>query len=225
MPITITAFALAFATLSSAQSTVSLFVPGADLQPLAASIIGSDTLATTYAVQCALESPCGFDGVFTLTEGPSTAAYTLSEGTTSAGTSGMDFTGYWQCSLAGTTSAICTESFGGNGANFPGMSTESYSITYLPVVITAGALASNSGVVTSTSSGSGSTASKTSSTATGTNSSPTITTTSSGSGSTQAPSQTQSTTATPSKAGAHMVVVKVEWVVGMGGAAVALALL
>ncbi len=40
-----------------------------------------DAIATTYVLECAPgtdASDCGFDGPFTLTEGPSTAVYTLS---------------------------------------------------------------------------------------------------------------------------------------------------
>ncbi len=95
---TISIFGLAFAGLCSAQTTtLSLYIPGADTQPLIGSIIGSvrasprsssnsnnkqDSAATTYALQCVAgtdSSDCGFPGVFTLTEGPATAAYTMSE--------------------------------------------------------------------------------------------------------------------------------------------------
>ncbi|KAH6665510.1 hypothetical protein B0J14DRAFT_643735 [Halenospora varia] len=142
------AAALSLAALSLAQSTVSLFIPGADTQPLVASVIGSDLLATTYAVQCTPgtdSSDCGFPGIFTLTEGPSTAAYTLSEGYSSGGSSVLAFTGYYQCSLDGLTSAICTESFGGKDANDPGMTTETMDVSFMPVILTTGALQSNTG--------------------------------------------------------------------------------
>jgi hypothetical protein len=98
-PIAICVVGLAVAGFSSAQSTVSLFIPGADLQPLVASIVGSvqissclprdftdssqDATATTYAIQCVPgtdSSDCGISGVVTLTEGPSTAVYTMSDG-------------------------------------------------------------------------------------------------------------------------------------------------
>ncbi|KAH8655006.1 hypothetical protein BGZ60DRAFT_418219 [Tricladium varicosporioides] len=140
--------ALSLAAFSSAQSTVSLFVPGADTQPLVASVIGSDLLATTYAVQCTPgtdSSNCGFPGIFTLTEGPSTAAYTLSEGYSSGGSSILALTGYYQCSLDGLTSAICTESFSGKDANDPGMTTETMDVSFMPVTLTTGALQSNTG--------------------------------------------------------------------------------
>jgi len=80
---TISIFGLVLAGLSSAQTTtISLYIPGADTQPLIGSIVGSDSAATTYALQCVAgtdASDCGFPGVFTLTEGPATAAYTMSE--------------------------------------------------------------------------------------------------------------------------------------------------
>lgn len=56
-------------------------------------------------------------------------------------------TGYFDCALAGTTSAVCIESFGGTDANFPGSSTETYTgtgLAFMSVVITAGVTASTS---------------------------------------------------------------------------------
>ena len=88
---------LAIASLAIAQtSTVTLYIPGADPQPLEASVIATvrprpsssdrDTnypqgaTATTYALQCVPGtdgSNCGLPGIVTLTEGPATAAYTF----------------------------------------------------------------------------------------------------------------------------------------------------
>jgi len=72
---------LTLAGLAIAQSTtISLYIPGADSQSLVGSIVGSDSTATTYALQCAPgteESDCGFPGVFTLTEGPATVQYSI----------------------------------------------------------------------------------------------------------------------------------------------------
>lgn len=145
-PTTISFLGLAIASVSHAQtSVVTLYIPGADVQPLDASIIGSDAAATTYAVQCAPgtdSDDCGFPGVFTLTEGPKTAKYTISAETDDNGS--VAFTGYMDCSLAGTTSAVCIESYGGNEANFPGSSIATYTgtdVVYMPVTITAGAAA------------------------------------------------------------------------------------
>jgi hypothetical protein len=53
-----------------------------------------------------------------------------------------DFTATWSCDIAGTTSASCSESFGGSAANSPGATQTVLSpseITFFPVVITAGA--------------------------------------------------------------------------------------
>jgi len=93
----ISILSLAFAGLSYAQTTtISLYIPGADTQPLIGSIVGSvcvlplfkpsktnttkDAAATTYALSCIDSDTCGYPAGLTLTEGPSTAAYTLSEG-------------------------------------------------------------------------------------------------------------------------------------------------
>ncbi|TVY44861.1 hypothetical protein LSUB1_G001873 [Lachnellula subtilissima] len=156
-PTTTVVFGLAIASISFAQiSTVSLYIPGADFQPLVASVVASDATATTYAVQCKPgtdASDCGFPGVFTLTEGPATAAYTLTPEKDENGTLALcvffgPSAGYFDCSLDSTVSAVCTESFGGTEANDPGMSTETFSGTdfaFQPVEITARATASSGG--------------------------------------------------------------------------------
>ncbi|PMD18758.1 hypothetical protein NA56DRAFT_647641 [Hyaloscypha hepaticicola] len=124
-------FGLAFAGLSFAQNTmVSLFVPGADTQPLIGAVVGSDASATTYAIRCIDDNTCGFPGGLTLTEGPSTAVYTISEA--------AEFTGIFDCSLAGTSSAVCVQPNGGSGANDPGTSTVTLTgtdYTSMPVTI------------------------------------------------------------------------------------------
>ncbi|OWO99565.1 hypothetical protein B2J93_2610 [Marssonina coronariae] len=124
-------------------STVSLYIPGADTQALVGSIVGSDATLTTYAIECAPSSTdgeaCGFSGQFTLTENAASAKYTIPAELDSNGT--LVRTGRIDCSLAGAASAVCVESFGGSEANFPGISTETYTGTdfsYLPVIITAG---------------------------------------------------------------------------------------
>ena len=73
-------FCLALAGLSSAQSTVSLLLLGADQMPLLASVVGSDATATTYAVICPSgtdASDCGIGEGLILTQGPATVAYTM----------------------------------------------------------------------------------------------------------------------------------------------------
>lgn len=216
--------ALAFVCLSAAQTTTSLFIPGADTQPLVAHVIGSDTIATTYAVECVPgtdASDCGFDGVFTLTEGPSTVAYTLSMGYENGSTSVLAFTGYIDCTLTGSpaTSGVCTESFGGDEANFPGMSTitlESSDITYMPVTISDFEL-TNTGLA----SASATTASNTSA---GRSTSTAKSTRSTGTGSGTGVAQSTGSTSL-SKAGAAQAKAtgNAQWVVG--GVAVALAVL
>lgn len=50
-------------------------------------------------------------------------------------------TGIMQCDIAGTTSALCTESFGGSDANFPGTSVYTMNkgpLEYIPATMTAG---------------------------------------------------------------------------------------
>jgi len=79
-----TILGLAFAGLSSARDTVSLYIPGADNMDLVASIITSDQSSTIYAVQCGKDtdaSDCGIGAGIVLTQGPRTAAYTMSDGT------------------------------------------------------------------------------------------------------------------------------------------------
>lgn len=66
-------------------------------------------------------------------------------------------TGYADCSLYSTASAVCVESFGGTDANFPGISTETYTGTdlpYMPIVITAGPGSSLTSSVSATPTGS-----------------------------------------------------------------------
>ncbi|RQM08390.1 hypothetical protein DH86_00002626 [Scytalidium sp. 3C] len=73
-------FAVMSASAAAQTSVLTLYIPGADVQPLVASVIGSDATATTYALQCAPgtdSNDCGINGVVTLTEGPKTAAYTF----------------------------------------------------------------------------------------------------------------------------------------------------
>ena len=77
----ITIIGLALLSLSSAQRTVTLFLPGFDSMSLVASIVASDSKATTYAVQCAPgtdSNDCGMEDGLLLTQGPSTVAITTS---------------------------------------------------------------------------------------------------------------------------------------------------
>jgi len=230
---------LAFAALTVAQSTtISLYIPGADTQPLVGSIIGSDSAATTYALECAPgtdSNDCGFPGVFTLTEGPSTAVYTLSDGIEADSSTIVAFTGYIDCSLD-ASSAVCAESFGGTEANFPGSSTETFTgtdFTYMPVVITAGPL-NTGGAAAPSSTNAAPTASSTgdaveSSTSGAAESSfdspsgSSATKTSSGAAQTQGSSSPSvKASSSPSTGGVPMITGNAKWV--LGGAALAAAL-
>lgn len=64
-----------------------------------------------------------------------------------------DSTGIMECALTGTTAAMCTETFGGTDANFPGTSV--YALTssrleYIPATITAGLFKGFSDATTTT---------------------------------------------------------------------------
>ncbi|KAJ9293400.1 hypothetical protein DTO271G3_7896 [Paecilomyces variotii] len=129
---------LAMLGLASAQSSViSVFIPDTDPQPLVASIIGNDAAATTYYLTCPVGtdgSDCGMGPGMTLIAGPKTAALMVMDPE-------EDFYGGVFCSMGGTTSAVCTSSMSGTGANFPGVSTETLAasdIQLLPVTVTAG---------------------------------------------------------------------------------------
>ncbi|TAQ90667.1 hypothetical protein B7494_g968 [Chlorociboria aeruginascens] len=222
---------LAMAGLILAQtSVVTLYVPDADPQPLVASIIGSDATATTYALQCAPGtdgSDCGFDGVVTLTEGPSTAQYTFPAELGDDGS--VAFTGYMDCSLAGTVSAVCIESAGGSDVNFPGITTNTYTGTdqpYIPVTITAAAVGSAStsaaASVTSTSAASNTGSATGVGSTSGASSTSTGTTSTSGSGSSSAAAQTTSSKAASSTAGGLALAGDLKWVVGGAAAAMAM---
>jgi len=222
---------IVFAGLSVAQSTISLYIPGADTQPLVGSVIASDATATTYALECAPgtdSDDCGFPGVFTLTEGPSTAVYTLGGDIEADSSTIVAFSGYFDCSLD-ASSAVCVESFTGTEANFPGMSTETFTGTdfsYMPVVITDGPLATD--VAAPSSTGAAPTPASTTSaggeavsnTTGGKSSSGSATKTSaSGSGATVTQASATSKSSSASTGGVPMVTGNAKWV--LGGAALA----
>ncbi|GAD94170.1 hypothetical protein PVAR5_2792 [Paecilomyces variotii No. 5] len=75
------AFSLALVAGASAQSTVSLFLPGFDTQSMVASVVGSDSVATTYSIGCAPNvdsEDCGVPPGFTIAQGASTMNYVMS---------------------------------------------------------------------------------------------------------------------------------------------------
>jgi len=215
-----TIFGLAFAGLSSAQSTVSLFLAGTDPMPLLASVIGSDATATTYAVQCPPGTDgndCGIGGGLILTQGPATVAYTMEliyENGTSIYTA---YSGYLDCSMGGTTTAVCTESNAGPEANDPGMSTTTYAgseIEYQVATLTSSSLSVTAVPADTASVSSASSTASTGPTKTGSSGSTSKTSSSGSTGATQS-----SSTST----GGMAMITGNAWIIG--GAALAAALL
>ncbi|KAE8373949.1 hypothetical protein BDV26DRAFT_284661 [Aspergillus bertholletiae] len=115
---------LAMAGLISANSSVtSLFLPDMDRQSLEASIMGNDATATTYSITCAPRP------TVSTSEDDDYDSFSLTV----------------TCSVAGTTSAVCTEVAGGPEANFPGTSVatlQQSEMSFYPVTITAGSITS-----------------------------------------------------------------------------------
>ncbi|KAL4749098.1 hypothetical protein BDW72DRAFT_178848 [Aspergillus terricola var. indicus] len=203
----------ALASLAIAESTVtSMYILGADRQPLAASIMGNDASATTYSINCPPgtdSNDCGMGPGMTVIAADETTTYIMNDGDF------FQFTA--ECSV-GKSIAVCTESAGGPEANFPGVETATEEVSYMPVTVTAGSVTS-AGASTATST-------STSSTSTGTGASASEEATAAGSASATRASETASqsaeeTAAQPSETGAA---VRVTGVVGLafGGAAVAL---
>ncbi|KAI9861008.1 MAG: hypothetical protein M1824_002774 [Vezdaea acicularis] len=194
--------------LSLAQSTVSLFLPDTDPQNLVASIISSGPKETAYAISCApsvSRDQCGYPYAVTVTANPSTIHYAISI---------PDFSGTIDCSIGGTTTAVCSESFGGPGANFSGATVATYGATDVslsPIIVTDGAAASqtHSAAATTTTTDSSSTSTKMGTTTTGT--------AASGKG-----SSTQ-TASTSTSGNAAMAQITANPHMAIGGAAIALA--
>ncbi|PGH23232.1 hypothetical protein AJ80_02648 [Polytolypa hystricis UAMH7299] len=132
---------LGLASAAQTSSVVSVFIPGTDTQSLVGSIIGNDATATTYLIQCAPgvdSSDCGMGPGLTLVSGPKTAALTM-------GVRDSEFYGEINCSMGGTTLAVCTEIMSGSEANFPGTETATFKssdIGFMPVTVTAGSITS-----------------------------------------------------------------------------------
>ncbi|KAF2489089.1 hypothetical protein BU16DRAFT_172572 [Lophium mytilinum] len=120
-----TALSLTTSTLAQSTSVTALFIPqGGDTQALDASIVGVHAATTTWAINCPVgtdSSDCGYEGAFTFTVGPSFYEAQTTEAPV--------FSYSVHCDLDGTSTATCTESAGGESANFPGMSTETYTGT------------------------------------------------------------------------------------------------
>ncbi|KAL4975288.1 hypothetical protein BDW66DRAFT_152103 [Aspergillus desertorum] len=150
----------ALASLAVAESTVtSMYIFGADRQPLAASIMGNDAAATTYSINCPPgtdSSDCGMGPGMTVVAAGSATTYIMNDGD--------DFQYTAECSVE-SSAATCTASAGGADANFPGVETTTDEVNYMPVTVTAGSLtsagaSSAASASTSSSTGTGSLASE-----------------------------------------------------------------
>ncbi|CAK1360735.1 hypothetical protein CB0940_03807 [Cercospora beticola] len=98
--------------------TTTLQVPfyGYDTFSIDASVLGVQDSLTTMTLACPSSAEeCGLFPTQILTYGPSSYRMTMG--------ADADFTGYQDCNVA---QSVCTESAGGPGANFPGMSTTTY---------------------------------------------------------------------------------------------------
>ncbi|KAF2207807.1 hypothetical protein CERZMDRAFT_88267 [Cercospora zeae-maydis SCOH1-5] len=126
------AIALTLLPLALSQSTTTLQIPfyGYDNFAIDASILGVQNDLTTMTLACPTSaSECGLFPTQILTYGASSYRMTMG--------ADADFTGYQNCVVV---QAVCTESAGGPGANFPGTSTTNYEdVETFGVVVTAGA--------------------------------------------------------------------------------------
>ncbi|KZM23556.1 uncharacterized protein EKO05_0011228 [Ascochyta rabiei] len=120
-------------TLATAQQ-VTMTVPYVfgDANSVAASVVGANKDATTFALAC-MSADCGLFPKNILVVGRSTYHVDMSDPNT-------DFTATQDCVLA-SSSAVCKETAGGSEANFPGSSTTTYEgteIGKLTLTVTAG---------------------------------------------------------------------------------------
>ncbi|KAL7933589.1 hypothetical protein V8C35DRAFT_46927 [Trichoderma chlorosporum] len=137
--------ALSSAVVAAQTTTVSLLLPFADPQPLVGSVIAADSTATTYAYGCAPGTPaddCGFDSSQTVTQGPTTWAFT----NTYAGDDSITYTQSGECNLNSASDvASCnvylkaTDTVAGSFIASASGGTEPFLSSQLPVTITAGA--------------------------------------------------------------------------------------
>ncbi|KAL2823636.1 hypothetical protein BJY01DRAFT_230625 [Aspergillus pseudoustus] len=196
----------ALASVAYAESTVtSMFIFGADPQPLAASIVGNDQTATTYSINCPPGTDgndCGMGPGMTLVAGKDVTSWIFDDGPA------FQYTA--ECSIK-NSKAVCTESAGGSEANFPGVSTTTTTVDYMPVTITAGSItgADSESTTDSATSTSSATAGSTSSAAQASE-------TPSGSESDSASETPSQTGEDASPTGAAGKVVSAAWVMGAG---------
>jgi hypothetical protein len=119
--------------------TVSIPIPGADQQPLVASVVTVNEQTTSFTVRCPSgesSNKCGM--------GPGLAAAFISGATWTAVLSEPgEFTESYEYRLdSSQASATYMMSMGGHGANFPGVTTHTMALDkmpYMPVTVTAGA--------------------------------------------------------------------------------------
>lgn len=129
------------AVLAAQTTTVSLLLPFADPQPLVGSVIGVDSTATTYAYGCApgtSEDDCGFPSSETVTQGPSTWAFSMSYSA-----EGNSVSEGGTCVLnTAKDAASCSMAFaqvtGGSISATGSSGVEAFLTFQLPVTITAG---------------------------------------------------------------------------------------
>ncbi|KAJ9357757.1 putative GPI anchored protein [Paecilomyces variotii] len=214
------ALSLALVAGVSAQSTVTLFLPGFDTQSMVASVVGSDATATTYALGCAPDvdsEDCGVPPGFTIVQGASTMDYVMSIPSEYVSMG---------CKLEGDV-ADCSETFSPSPAySYPNpaeTTVSGISSYYQAVVVTTGAVAGAAATTgatpaanTASATGAAASASASASSGFSTATSSKTSSTSSASGTTKHASSSTSTGGVPQMTG------NASWMIG--GAAVAIAL-
>ncbi|KAJ5126168.1 hypothetical protein N7448_005479 [Penicillium atrosanguineum] len=207
---------LAGAAIAAADSTVTLFLPGFDTQPLDGKILGSSGAMTTYSLNCPSgedSSDCGVPPGFIVTQGGSSMKYGYSYDSETVSE---------DCKFQGTTRATCWANIVSDGSS-SSMST-AFDVTsipyggFMPVHVTA---TESGGAAASTGASVSATTATATGTSTGTSTGSATTLTSTGSDSstaTASSSKTESTNAAMPKMTGNA-----RWVAG--GAAAALALI
>ncbi|CAG8973311.1 hypothetical protein HYALB_00000073 [Hymenoscyphus albidus] len=216
-----TLLALALTSIASAQSTISLYIPGAEefQGGIAASIVKSDSAAVTYSMTCASANAtgeaCPFPPSLLLTQGPAT--YHINFQSTQA-IDGITLTvsADVACSITDSKSGVCSTTAQGNSGTSTYSSAETTAITDAPKELSLTAVTLLSGSPTSTGASSGA-ASQTG-----------VPTTSASTGSAPKSSGASSTGGSPasasssSTAGMPMITGNAQWVLGGAAAAIAL---
>ncbi|KAI9842938.1 MAG: hypothetical protein M1838_002914 [Thelocarpon superellum] len=122
-----------------AQEVISVFLPDTDNQPLQAAIVATSGSVTSYAIECPPgtdSDACGIPSPITVGIGPSTVRYSMNN---------PEITAVANCALNGPTgAAVCSQSYGGSGANSPGAFVTTFQpseINYVKVTIVSGSRA------------------------------------------------------------------------------------